>query len=195
MKGDIARRMEASRATTQRRGSLSQYFLEAPACAVPEHQSSGAMSFVRSRSKASGFIGGSYGEIFFGSGAGTRGAVKTASSQDNAGGGTNGSSSGAATAPGNGGGSSNGPGNSKAGAAGAPSAADDPANGSVPPDALTDFPKVNDPFGGAGAPAGGAPVGGVKPSAVNPEPSTWLLFGTALFGLLFVRARQTGPQV
>src|ERR1043166_6731453 len=55
-------------------GSAAAQFLSGPACAVPEQESSSHMAVVRGRTRA-GLIGGSYGEIFFASGASTRAAV------------------------------------------------------------------------------------------------------------------------
>jgi len=171
-------------AANRPKGSGAQ-FLDAPACAIPEHASSGPMSFVRGRTRG-GLIGGSYGEIFFASGAGTRGAANTAQAGKH----SDDASPGASGAPGTGGSAGSSTSSGGGNSAGKP---DLPANASSTAVAATS----GESHGAEVSAANSSGNGGVKPlaipvkqAAVNPEPSTWVLFGTALFALLAARSRQ-----
>lgn len=191
-KGDVARRIATSRSTADRHdGKSASMFLDAPACAIPDHESAGHMAIVHGRTRANGLIGGSYGEIFFAMGASTRASANAAR-----GGGNPSDNSSSVSTPSQPGQGSNAGASGGTTSASSSSGASDGANAAASANA-DDPPAV--PLGANGIPLGlpgggtGAPVQ-VSPTAVNPEPSTWLLFGTALCGLLFARARQARGQ-
>jgi hypothetical protein len=193
-------------------GSAADQFLSGPACAVPEQESSSHMAFVRGRTRA-GLIGGSYGEIFFASGASTRAAENAPRGSSGSvaattvGGDTSATGGTAASGGGNGNGAATGgaaattttsashdkddpAATSAAGATGAASAAvADTSMGNGNGNGNGNSNGNN--AGGNGKSNGTGPAAiGPGPAAVNPEPSTWLLLGTALCALFFVRSRQ-----
>lgn len=192
-------------------GSSAAQFLSGPACAVPEQDSSNHMAFVRGRTR-SGLIGGSYGEIFFASGASTRAAANRHDGANaDAGGSTaatlpsGGSTSGGAAGTGStGSGGTSATGNSGAtsssgGAATVSQSSGNLANGTSTTSAATGASDNGTSAAGDGPTVVNmgngkyvvlpAPVH-TTPAAVNPEPSTWVLLGTALCALFFVRSRQ-----
>jgi PEP-CTERM motif-containing protein len=181
---DLAHRAQAGRALADRRGEpFSADFLSGPRCEVNERESGESFGFVHTR-RGAGVTGGSYGEIFFASGAGTR-ASSTGSSKSNAESASP-SQGGSGSAPGSG--SSNGPG---ASSPHGPGVGDDP-----PGDGHHDDAGILDPPGSAGGSSSGqGSLGGVAPVAVNPEPGTLILLGTGFGTLLIARRRQNrGPR-
>jgi PEP-CTERM motif-containing protein len=189
---DLAHRAQAGRALADRHGEpFSADFLAGPRCEVNEHVSAEQFGFVHTR-RGSGVTGGSYGEIFFASGAGTR-ASSTGSSKGNSEGMTGTSpSQGGSGSPSQGGSGSSGPGPG-AGSAKGPSAGNLPPspphgddNGDDPPDP----PGDNSGGTGGASSTGQGSLGGLSPVAVNPEPGTLILLGTGFGTLLIARRRQ-----
>jgi len=194
---DVARRVEASRPTNEKPGSVSQ-FLAAPSCAISDQMGDDHLASIHNRNRTRGIIGGSYGEIFFASGAGTRASSAGSAMEASDGGvsvsspGTGGGSSGSTpSAPGNGNG--NGGGTGAPGNGNGQGAENGGGQGSANAGAAPGQGGNNG--GGSSGPAagpGGAlpPMGAAPPSAVNPEPATLLLLGTGFATVLVARSRQ-----
>ena len=195
---DVARRAQAARMEDRKDGAAP--FVTMQACEVPGHDSSaGHFNAMHSRANR-GVLGGSYGEIFFAGGAGTRATTTAATSStttaaapsDSSGtGSTDPAASGATSGSSSGGGttasaSAGGTATTTVGSGSGSAAASDPS----PNAAAGDHPASA--ASGAGASAGaphGLAIGVGTQAAVNPEPGTMMLLGTGLCGLLFARRR------
>ena len=189
---DLSQRMQNSRAARDDQNSALAPFLSGPACEVPDSTGSGGhLGWVRTRNQ--GLIGGSYGEVFFASGAGTSAVPASAVTTGSRSGGSSGSGGGGSpttptTTPGKGSGGSTSP---AAGTSGASSGAngDDGAVGTGTGGGSTHPPAG----GGSGGPVG-PPIWGGPPPAANPEPTTLILLGTGLAGVLFTERRRRSKK-
>ena len=188
---DLSQRIQNSRTARDQNGALAP-FLSGPACEVPDNNGSGQhLGWVRTRNQ--GLIGGAYGEVFFASGAGTSAVPASAVTTGSRSGGSSGSGGGGSpttptTTPGKGSGGSTSP---AAGTSGASSGAngDDGAPGTGTGGGSTHPPAG----GGSGGPVG-PPIWGGPPPAANPEPTTLILLGTGLAGVLFTERRRRSKK-
>ena len=189
---DLSQRMQNSRAARDDQNSALAPFLSGPACEVPDSTGSGGhLGWVRARNQ--GLIGGSYGEVFFASGAGTSAVPASAVTTGSRSGGSSGSGGGGSpttptTTPGKGSGGSTSP---AAGTSGASSGAngDDGGEDTGAGTGGGTHPTAGGP--GSGGPIG---VGGGDPPAVNPEPTTLILLGTGLTAVLFTERRRRSKK-
>ena len=186
---DLSQRIQNSRTARDQNGALAP-FLSGPACEVPDNNGSGQhLGWVRTRNQ--GLIGGSYGEVFFASGAGTSAIATNAVTTGSTSGGSSGSGGGGSTpttTPGGGSGGSTSP------AAGTTSASrgangDDGGEDTGAGTGGGTHPTAGGP--GSGGPIG---VGGGDPPAVNPEPTTLILLGTGLTAVLFTERRRRSKK-
>ena len=185
---DLSQRMQNSRAARDDQNSALAPFLSGPACEVPDSTGSGGhLGWVRTRNQ--GLIGGSYGEVFFASGAGTSAVPASAVTTGSRSGGSSGSGGGGSptTTPGGGSGGSTSP------AAGTTSA----SRGANGEDGAGDTGRVaggTPPAGGVSGTTVGPPIWVGPPPAANPEPTTLILLGTGLAGVLFTERRRRSKK-
>ena len=192
---DVARRAHAARMEDRKDGAAP--FVTMQACEVPGHDSSaGHFNAMRSRANR-GVLGGSYGEIFFAGGAGTRATTTGAASSTTSAAASDSSGAGSADSAASGASGTTASGATASASAGGTATTTDAsptssaaASGASPNAAAGDHPaSAASGAGGAGTAPNGLAIGVGKQAAVNPEPGTMMLLGTGLCGLLFARRR------